>query len=173
MKEYYSKCDEQVTNMLEVDRKREHWKEHPLYRDNTKEDLQKLCHSLRIPTAASVTKLQLAELICRHRGNSLPNSVQRQPYSGRIGSVPRTVKAINQLPASTLRGILHYHKFPVLGSKEQLVLRVFLITQGETAAVLAREEEQLMDLIRISKLLITAQRKVLSFFPSSITYTKI
>ena len=59
MKEYYSKCDKQMTNTVEVDKRRENWKENPLYRDNTKEDLQKLCHSLRIPTASSLQNCNL------------------------------------------------------------------------------------------------------------------
>ena len=45
-------------------------------------------------------------------------------------------------------------------NKEELILRVLLFGQNETAAITARQEEQLKDLVRIFKLLVLAQKKL-------------
>ncbi len=158
-KEYYSKLHAQVTNTLEADQQRERWKEHPLYKNNTKEELEKLCRTLRIPVTSSTTKHQLANLISKNRGEPEPKNWQT-PYSGRLNHIPKVVSAINSLSVAKLREILHYHGFPVGGNKDQLTLRVYLLRHGETAAITAREEEQIKDLVGIFKLLALAQRKL-------------
>ena len=159
-KEYYSKLQAQVNNMLETDQQRERWKDHPLYINNTKEELEKLCRSLKIPVQPSTVKHQLVNLISNNRGEPEPSASSQNQYSGRLANVPKTVTAINHLPAAKLREILHYHGFPVMGNKDKPTLRVHLLRHGQTAAITGREEEQLKDLIQIFKLLVLAQRKV-------------
>ena len=77
-----------------------------------------------------------------------------------MSTIPSTLSGINQFSVAKLREILHYHHLPVLGTKDELVFRVLLLSQGETAAVTTRQEEQLKDLVRIFKLLVLAQRKL-------------
>lgn len=100
-KEFYSKLDAQAKSTLEADTQRETWKDHPLYADNTREELEKMCRSLKIPVKASVNKHQLASLICEES----PSLVHAQ-YTGAIGNIPKTVSAISHLPVAKLREIL-------------------------------------------------------------------
>ena len=159
-KEYYSKLHTQVNNTLETDQQRGKWKNHPLYVSNNKEELEKLCRSLKIPVTPATTKHQLVILISKKRGERESNDTTESPYSGGLANVPKTVTAINHLPVAKLREILHHHGFPVMGNKDQLTLRIYLLRHGQTAAITAREEEQLNDFIRIFKLLVLAQRKL-------------
>ena len=46
-KEYYDKLDTQVSRMLEADHERTKWKQHPLYSNNTKEELEKICRTMK------------------------------------------------------------------------------------------------------------------------------
>jgi len=64
------------------------------------------------------------------------------------------------MPVSELRAILKYHGVSFSGTKDQLVLKVFLLRQGHTAATTAREEEQVKDLKRLVQQLIFAQRNL-------------
>ena len=45
-----------------------------------------------------------------------------------------------------------------MGSKDQLLLRVFLLRNGKKAAVTAREEEQLKDLVKLTTIVMFEQR---------------
>lgn len=157
-REYYAKLHAQVQSTLESDTQREKWKDHPLYKENSKDDLVKMCHTLKIPVQACLSKVRLVMLIAEKKEEQQPS--RPMGYTGRLVGVPMTSSGIGNLSVGSLRRILHFHRLPVLGSKEELVLRVFLLRQGKTAAVTAREEEKLKDLIGIIKLLIWAQRKI-------------
>ena len=103
----------------------------------------------------------MVNLILEHREeSSFSRSPEVQLYNGCVSTIPSTLSGINQFSVAKLREILHYHHLPVLGTKDELVFRVLLLSQGETAAVTTRQEEQLKDLIRIFKLLVLAQRKL-------------
>ena len=158
VEQYFEQCRQQVQKLLEDDEKLDAWKHHHLYKDNTKEDLQKICQQYKIPVTAAVNKLQLVQLIAQQTGEAaLPTTSKK--YSGLLRAIPVSVSAINKLTTSKLREILNYHKLPILGSKDRLVMRVFLLRNGENAAIIAREQKQLIDLIRVCKLLIIAQKK--------------
>ena len=154
--EYFTKLRDQLKNTMDCDEERERWKAHPLYSKNTKEQLEKLCHSLKIPVTPALTKHQLATLIMKKRGDPEPKAVS-QTLS--LSEFPDTVTGINHLPVGKLRRVLHQHNFPITGSKDQLVLREYLLRHRRTAAIAAREEEQVKDLVRVYKLLILAQKK--------------
>ncbi len=81
-------------------------------------------------------------------------------YSGRLVTVPTTISQLSRLQVSKLRAILQFHGIPITGTKEQLVLRVLLLQQGQTSAIVARQEQQLLDFISVHEKLIIAQRKL-------------
>ena len=71
------------------------------YKDHTKEDLTKKCHSLRIPISAAVTKLQLVQLIGERNGVT-PTNVGNK-YTGVLKSVPTASTALNRPTVEKLR----------------------------------------------------------------------
>ena len=156
--EFYGKIKAQQDSTLIADSERMKWKAHPLYAENTKSQLEALCRTLRIPVTPSVTKHQMVSLIAQRRG--IPEPSSPPIYSGKLVNVPTTTAAISHMPVSELHAILKYHGVSFSGTKDQLVLKVFLLRQGRTAATTAREEEQVKDLIRLVQQLIFAQRNL-------------
>lgn len=158
LSEFYSKLKTQLESTLIADKEREKWKSHSLYKENTKPQLEAICRKLNIPVTSSITKHQLVSLIAQKRGISEPaNSLPL--YSSRITSLPTSTSAISHMPVAQLRAVLQHHNVSVSGTKDQLVLKVYLLRHGRTAAISAKEE-QVKDLIQITKQLIFAQRKL-------------
>ena len=157
-KKYYEKQHTHIKTKLESDRRRELWKNSTLYMTKSKDELEKLCKKLKIPITHAPNKHDLVKMISRKRGDEDPTAPPQ--YSGDLVSVPKSISAINNVSMAKLKEILQFHGFPITGNKDQLALRVYLLRQGETSAVLAREENQLKDLINIYKHLSFAQRKL-------------
>ena len=105
-----------------------------------------LCKKLKIPVTNALAKHQLAHLILEKQGELLP-APPISLYSGDLTTVPTTSTAINRLTIAKLRLILRHHNLPIVGSKEQLVMRVFLLKHNRTSAVSARG--QIKDLIKL------------------------
>ena len=156
--EYYSKLDRQMVNVQNTDEQREQWKQHPLYINNNKQQLEAMCRNFRLPVTSSVNKHELVKLIADHKHESPPQMPTL--YCGKLSLVPSTTTAISRLPISKLRAILHHHGIMTLGMKDELVLRVFLLKQGCTAAIFAKEAAKLKDLIGITEQLILSERSL-------------
>ena len=155
--------------MIHADKEKEKWSNHSLYIKHTKAELEALCHSLKIPVTSAVTKHQLVSLVSAKRKEAEPP--QPPTYSGNLATLPNITSALTRIPVGKLREVLHYHDFPTSGIKEQLVLRVFLLRQGCTAAITAKEENKMKNTIKIHYKLILAQRK-LNCTLSAHTYYK-
>ena len=97
---------------------------------------------MKLPVTSSVTKHQLVSLITRERGEEEPAEYDLL-YTGKLIDIPTTIAAINHLSVAKLREILCCHGFPILGTKDQLALRVYLLKHAQTAAITGREEEQI------------------------------
>ncbi len=121
---------------MKADEDKERWKNHKLYRTQTILQLEALCTKLKIPVTPSVNKHQLVSLISQKKGENYPQ-LQQLLYSGKLTAVPNTVAAISKLTVGKLRAILRHH-----GCSDQLTLRVLLLRQGSTAAMLLEEERQ-------------------------------
>ena len=57
-----------------------------------------------------------------------------------------------------LKAILRAHKLPYLGSKDELVLRVFMLRQGHRSEASLKERNAMVDLINVAKYLIMAEQ---------------
>lgn len=57
-----------------------------------------------------------------------------------------------------LKAILRAHKLPYLGSKDELVLRVFMLRQGRRSEASLKERNAMVDLINVAKDLIMAEQ---------------
>lgn len=130
LSEFYSKLKTQLESTLIADKEREKWKSHSLYKENTKPQLEAICRKLNIPVTSSITKHQLVSLIAQKRGISEPaNSLPL--YSSRITSLPTSTSAISHMPVAQLRAVLQHHNVSVSGTKDQLVLKVYLSVQQQ------------------------------------------
>ena len=170
VKDYQKKLLDNFDAQINAEKEKNMWKSHPLYRTHTKPQLETLCRKSNIPVVSSLAKHELVSLLAKKKGESPPEqSSTRKEYRGDLSSIPKTTTAIHRLTIPFLKSVLNYHQLPTIGSKEQLVLRTYLLRHCRTAEVVAREERQLKDLIDISHELILKQRE-LSF--SSHIYRK-
>ena len=160
VKEYISKQENQFDSQVKSEIQRRRWKVHPLYKNNNRDKLEAMCKSMRIPVTSSLAKHNLAELICKRKGEQCPPQYTQPLYHGNLSAVPCTTSAINKLTVHELRAILKHHGYSTIGSKDQLTLRVFMLRQNKRVGITAREEEQLKDLIYLTYNLIHEQRKL-------------
>ena len=70
-------------------------------------------------------------------------------YYGDLPSVPTSLSGLSHLTIPKLKSILKYYHMPLVGNKDQLVLRVHLLRHNRSDAVTAREEKQLEDLVNL------------------------
>ena len=128
------------------------WKSHILYRTHTKPQLEALC---QYSCLSSLLKCELVNVLAQKSGESPPKqSSTSKKYEGDLNyrhpSFNNTLLEISAF----------YHQLPILGSKEQLVLRICLVRHNRVADVVAREERQLRDLIDISQVVILNLRSL-------------
>lgn len=121
-----------------------------MYRCHTKPQLEALCRKSDIPVVSSLPKHQLVSFLVEKNGEEPPVlSTNGQEYSGDLSTIPGTTTAITCLTIPYLKSVFSFHNVSTIGSKEQLVLRTYLLRTNRTADVVSREEEQLKDLIDI------------------------
>ncbi len=156
--QYFDKLQNQVTDTINADQEKDKWKNHPLYKQNKKEALVTMCREMKIPATPALYKHQLVHLISQKKGESeLSNPL---PYTGKLTQIPNTMKGISRFTVGKLRAVLRFHGCPASGCKEQLVLRVYLLRNGQRAAITAREEEEIKDFVSIHKNLILSERRL-------------
>ena len=161
IRRYKTKLDDQLEHQQESEREKNRWKTHSLYRDKTKPQLETICRELRIPVTSSLQKYQLVSLIAEKKGEVPPPESSTTQYCGRVQDIPTAItKIYNSMTIPHLRTILKYHGLPHIGTKEQLVMRVYLLRHNKSAAAAAREEEQLRDLVHLAYKTIREQRRL-------------
>ena len=64
-------------------------------------------------------------------------------------ALPTSTSGLNHLTIAKLRCILQYCSFAPVGSKDQLVLRVYLLRHGKITAIVAQERDQIKMLVRM------------------------
>ena len=160
VREYYKNQRCQYEQQIESEREKDRWKSHDLYKGKTKPELEKMCRKLRIPVTSTLLKHQLVSLIAKNSGELMPAD-NYEPYSGNLEEIPVSLSKINNsLTIPRLRSILKVHNLPLTGTKDQLVMRVYLLRCNKTAAVSAKEEQQLKDHISMIYRMILVQRRL-------------
>ncbi len=120
LKEHREKMEKEYEHDLE----RERWKQHSLYKKRVKE-LQEICIQYNIHYKG-LSKYELVRLLSARTDDDPPPSC-KPSYSGSVQSLPEDITAIKKFPVTLLKFILKYHGITYKGTKDQLVLRVFLL----------------------------------------------
>ena len=165
VEEYFSNKVSQNLSTIQMDEDKAKWEDHPLYH-NTKEELIHECRLHNIPVKQSLNKVQLIKLIAAKKGETEPAGRKEEGFAGNISAIPTTITSISKLQVSKLRQILAFYKLPIVGTKEELALRVFLLRNGQFEATIAREEEELKDFISQCKSLIIEELKLAKIYTS-------
>ena len=155
VKAYHNETLEAHENQAKAEREKQRWKSHPLYCFNTRSQLESMCKQ---PVTSSLAKHELVRLISNKKNEEPPQEPSHVLYDGDLPSVPISISGLSHLTIPKLKSILKYHHMPLVGNKDQLVLRVHLLRHNRSDAVTAREEKQLEDLVNLVHSVIRKQK---------------
>ena len=160
VKQYKAKINTQIETQMKMDREKDRWKLHPLYKQNSKDQLEAMCKKAQVPVTAALAKHQLVEIIVEKTGVEPPEINTSLQYNGNLSSLPTSTSGLNRLTIPKLRCILQHHGYTPIGTKDQLVLRVYLLRHRQTAAIVARERCQMKNFINLCRKIILSQRSL-------------
>ena len=160
VKQYKKKITCQIDSQMEMDKEKDRWKSHPLYKQNTKEKLEAMCKKLQVPVTPAMAKHQLVEIVAEKTGVVPPKIDANLQYNGNLTALPTSTAGLNRLTIAKLRYILRHHGFAPIGSKDQLVLKVYLLHHGQITAIVAQERDRIKRLVSTCNQIILAQRSL-------------
>ena len=160
VKAYHSKLTKIQEKQEKSEKEKQRWKSHPLYRFKTKNELELMCKQQKLPFTSSMAKHELVQLISYKKNEEPPPEISSKLYDGNLSSLPTSLSGLSHLTIPKLKSILSYHHMPVVGKKDQLVLRVHMIRHNRSDAVTAREEKQLEDLVSMVRTIIRKQKSL-------------
>ena len=150
---YFTRLSKKMQKDLDVELKKDQWRNHELY-EKSREELSTLCSKNGIDVHG--TKQHLAEKISKHLNMQPPPA--RLAYTGDLSDIPDSVQGIHRLPVAKIKEILQYHQISIMGSKDELVLRLLAVRLGSKQVIFQKEITGLLDLIKLVKDLIFCQK---------------
>jgi hypothetical protein len=126
--EYFKNKCERMENDYQQNIEREKWRNHELHKKSLVE-LHQICKKNGLSRKGN--KHERVRRIAQNNGETEENSFHPD-YNGDPSSLPYTVANIRKLPIATLKYILKSHALSYCGNKDDLVLRVFLLSHGRT-----------------------------------------
>jgi hypothetical protein len=146
--QYYEIKNAEQKAIIERDKDIITWRQHELYR-KTKLELQNQCKLMSLNCTG--TKI---ELIKRLAGNDKGNSI----YIA-ISDIPNSLSGIASMHVAAIRTVLGTLGLSIFGSKEELVLRLFM-HKHQPDVVFKSERDALLDVIQIAKQIIKTQSQL-------------
>ncbi|XP_045170664.2 uncharacterized protein LOC123533093 [Mercenaria mercenaria] len=132
---------EEENAQIEKDRENMVWKSNPLFKLKKKELVQK-CKQMTINQDG--TKIDLIKRLWENQ----EDHIYEELYTGELETVPSTISGITSMSISAIRIILAHHEVKTVGSKEELVLRLFML-KHQPDCCLDGKREGLLDLIKM------------------------
>ena len=118
-----------------------------------KETLVTMCKDLKIESSGK--KPEIVERLALVQKDDAP--CPPKLYDGK--KLPKSTNEIGQLSLCYLQSILKYHGFATCGTKDELILRISLISNKRKYLCFNRERKMFLDLISMTKDLILEERK--------------
>ena len=173
IRKYFSERQENMREERKQDVLREKWRQHPLYAKKV-EDLRSLCKKEGLPTKG--LKHHLVELLVKSN-NEEDLDEYNLHYNGDLGSIPTTVSELLKYSVARLRHILNYHGIQTCGTKEEIVLRLLLVSQNRYYLCFKKEEEEILRTVSQAEDIILEEKRQIILHPQYLTrkrtYTKI
>lgn len=83
-------------------------------------------------------------------------------HYGKIGSIPNSTAGMMRLSVAQLRAILRKHQILHLGTKEELIMRVWLLKAGYLEGALSREHLCILHMIEVVMTIRSTQEELSS-----------
>lgn len=150
---FFDEKDKDVAKALHDAFKREQWKEHRLYRER-KETLMSMCKEKGIETSG--TKYEIVERLALAMNE--PSPKEPELFTG-DKVLPKSTKDIAKMSIAHLQSVIKFHGLVPCGSKDELVLRVSLITNNRKHLCFNREWQRFQELVSVTREFILEERK--------------
>ena len=129
---YYSSFHKKLEDEKDQDIKRKTWKQYmyALYQESKETLVNWMCSQSGL--LASGKKHELVECLSQ-------KNTEFDLHYGKIGSIPNSTAGMMRLSVAQLRTILRKHQILHLGTKEELIMRVWLLKAGYLEGAFSRE----------------------------------
>lgn len=118
--DFFNNARKEEEELAEDDNAKEFWSKHPLFVENTRDELVQMCSSKKL--LATGKKHELVERIAKATEGDSASKGQEKLYDGRLSDIPSSVTQLNKLPVRLLRAVLRYHGHCSVGSKDELII---------------------------------------------------
>ena len=125
----------------------ENWRNHKLYKKSLAE-LHQICKKNDLPQKRN--KHEIVRRIAEKNGETDENSFYPD-YNGQPSSLSNTIANIRRLHVATLKYILKSRALLHCGNKDDLVLRVFLLSHGRSYPCSFNQSTKLKEMIATAK----------------------
>ena len=152
---YFKNKRERMESDYQQNIERENWRNHKLYKKSLAE-LHQICKKNDLPLKGN--KHEIVRRIAEKNGETDENSFYPD-YNGQPSSLPNTIANIRRLPIATLKYILKSHALSYCGNKDDLVLRVFLLSHGRSYLCSFNQATKIKEMIATAKKIIAEEVK--------------
>lgn len=156
VKRYFKERNEEDLRMFRHDKLRDQWKTTELYRKNSCQELQEKCKRAGLSSAG--LKHQLVERLYANTTEYTPPSIFRSDYEGNIEDLPNSLKGLHNLSTAQMKYILQYHGLLIRGNRDELILRLSLLKNGQYRYAFYQEQNEIVRTIKDGETLILAER---------------
>lgn len=153
---FFHKKEREVEKATQDAIKREQWKEDRLYAER-KDTLVSMCRERNVEPSG--IKYEIVERLASALNEEKPR--EPQLFDG-TKKLPKSPKDIGRLPISYLQSIVKYHGLVPCGTKDELALRVCLISNNRKYLCSNRVRKTFLELISVTRDVILEERKQLT-----------
>lgn len=114
-----------------------------------------MCKKEGLPTRGQ--KHHLVEQLAEIRGET--HEENNPGYDGHLNAISRSMSELRKLPVARICYILNYHGITVGGTKEELVLRLFLVCNGRYYLCFKQEEDELLKTVGFAEEIIEEEKR--------------
>ncbi|VDI33128.1 Hypothetical predicted protein [Mytilus galloprovincialis] len=150
------KMTEKMSSQLKNEEIKERWKTHDLFK-KTVAELQNEAKQLNIPNAMKSSKTELVKNIAQSKALTVPPDVDT--YDASLSDISMDLNSLTNLSIFQLKSILKYHNLNYRGTKDELVMKVFLLRHKRSYMIIESVVSKITKLGEIAVSLIIWQRR--------------
>jgi hypothetical protein len=156
VKRYFKEANEQDTDSFEKDKLRDKWKTTDLYKTNSCGELREKCKKAGLSPVG--VKHQLVQRLYENTTEDVPPDDFKSNYNGNVENLPASLKGLRNLSTAQIKYVLRYHGVPIYGNREELILRLTLLINGQYHCAFYQEQNEILETIKDAEELAFAER---------------
>jgi hypothetical protein len=153
VRRYFKETNDQQLKSFEEDKLKEKWNGTSLYKKNSMSQLQEKCKNAGLQTKG--LKHHLVQRLYEAGVESTPPTESQL----NVESVPETVKEIQNLTTAQIKRLLRNHGFTIIGNRDELILRLYLVGKGYHRLVFYHQQKEILNTINDAEQLVLEERQ--------------